>query len=392
MADRHRPPPAPNYPLPQPGFSVAPSPLPTAVTSSPPPPPPPPSTTKPANTAAYMSTISPHVQQRPPRQLPRLRPLELPLQRRLQRRIRASGHRTRGSCPGEPHPSLVLDRYVRRGSHIPRENDELQMPNTESGPSDGVLHPLLRRPRRREVSLVQLHVKRSRLPQRGDAEMGQDPAALQELKRVGSFHHAGSPHLGLPQINRQRRRVGDQIHLHAIDEKCSSSSSGEKSMGPARNQRTLPDSIPPEIRTRHPPMAELHPRQKTGQPIYFRWGDPEEDPERLPRSTNGLLQKRIELMPSGRCSITHCYDGAPAILEAFLDSDFCLQPKGDGFTRRSAFDCMLAGSIPVYFWRGSTEYQYEWHLPKLAQTYSVFIDHNVVRNDTSIIKQVLQKL
>ncbi|KAL0400216.1 UNVERIFIED_CONTAM: Xyloglucan galactosyltransferase XLT2 [Sesamum radiatum] len=91
------------------------------------------------------------------------------------------------------------------------------------------------------------------------------------------------------------------------------------------------------------------------------------------------------------CSITHCYDGAPAILEAFLDSDFCLQPKGDGFTRRSAFDCMLAGSIPVYFWRGSTEYQYEWHLPKSAQTYSVFIDHNVVRNDTSIIKQVLEK-
>ncbi|KAL2493683.1 glycosyltransferase 18 [Forsythia ovata] len=84
------------------------------------------------------------------------------------------------------------------------------------------------------------------------------------------------------------------------------------------------------------------------------------------------------------CSITQCYDGAPAILEAFLDSDFCLQPKGDGFTRRSMFDCMLAGSIPVYFWRGSFENQYEWHLPEDALTYSVFIDHNHVRNGTSI--------
>ncbi|KAI3457678.1 hypothetical protein Pfo_014341 [Paulownia fortunei] len=91
------------------------------------------------------------------------------------------------------------------------------------------------------------------------------------------------------------------------------------------------------------------------------------------------------------CAITHCYDGAPAILEAFLDSDFCLQPKGDGFTRRSMFDCMLAGAIPVYFWRGSFEYQYEWHLPEAASTYSVFIDHKDVRNDTSIVREVLEK-
>ncbi|KAG8387135.1 hypothetical protein BUALT_Bualt03G0221800 [Buddleja alternifolia] len=90
------------------------------------------------------------------------------------------------------------------------------------------------------------------------------------------------------------------------------------------------------------------------------------------------------------CSVTHCYDGAPAILEAFLDSDFCFQPKGDGFTRRSMFDCMLAGSIPVYFWKGSFEYQYEWHLPTSANTYSVLIDRNDVRNDTSIIRRVLE--
>ncbi|KAK4492875.1 hypothetical protein RD792_000200 [Penstemon davidsonii] len=91
------------------------------------------------------------------------------------------------------------------------------------------------------------------------------------------------------------------------------------------------------------------------------------------------------------CSVTHCYDGAPAILEAFLDSDFCFQPKGDGMTRRSAYDCMLAGSIPVYFWRGSFENQFEWHLPRNAESYSVFIDHKDVRNNTSIIKDVLEK-
>lgn len=92
------------------------------------------------------------------------------------------------------------------------------------------------------------------------------------------------------------------------------------------------------------------------------------------------------------CSETHCYDGAPAILEAFLDSDFCLQPKGDGFTRRSFFDCMLAGSIPVYFWEGSFKEQYQWHMPhRRPETYSVFIDHNEVRNGTISVKAVLEK-
>ncbi|XP_073124329.1 xyloglucan galactosyltransferase XLT2-like [Henckelia pumila] len=91
------------------------------------------------------------------------------------------------------------------------------------------------------------------------------------------------------------------------------------------------------------------------------------------------------------CSITPCYDGAPAMIEAVLDSVFCLQPKGDGYTRRSAFDCMLAGAIPVYFWKGSFENQYEWFLPVEAGSYSVFIDNNDVRNGSAIIKDVLEK-
>lgn len=91
------------------------------------------------------------------------------------------------------------------------------------------------------------------------------------------------------------------------------------------------------------------------------------------------------------CSVTPCYNGAAETMEAFLDSDFCLQPKGDGFTRRATFDCMLAGSIPVFFWKGSFENQYRWHMPLAAETYSVFIDNKDVRNDTSIIRHVLEK-
>ncbi|KAG6385010.1 hypothetical protein SASPL_153834 [Salvia splendens] len=89
------------------------------------------------------------------------------------------------------------------------------------------------------------------------------------------------------------------------------------------------------------------------------------------------------------CSGYRCFGGTPEIREAFLDSDFCLQPRGDSYTRRSTFDCMLAGSIPVFFWRKSIEHQYEWFLGDEPDQFSVFIDQKDVRNGVSI-KKVLE--
>lgn len=90
------------------------------------------------------------------------------------------------------------------------------------------------------------------------------------------------------------------------------------------------------------------------------------------------------------CGGSKCSNGTAAILETFLNSDFCLQPRGDSFTRRSIFDCMVAGSIPVFFWKRSAYYQYEWFLPDEPKSYSVFIDRNEVENGTSI-RSVLEK-
>lgn len=90
------------------------------------------------------------------------------------------------------------------------------------------------------------------------------------------------------------------------------------------------------------------------------------------------------------CEGTRCMNGTSAILETFLDSVFCLQPRGDSFTRRSIFDCMVAGSIPVFFWKRSAYFQYAWFLPDEPGSYSVFIDRNEVRNGTKSIKAVLE--
>ncbi|XP_021730197.1 xyloglucan galactosyltransferase XLT2-like [Chenopodium quinoa] len=94
------------------------------------------------------------------------------------------------------------------------------------------------------------------------------------------------------------------------------------------------------------------------------------------------------------CRLVDCSGGqgcgTSVILESFLDSEFCLQPRGDSFTRRSIFDCMLAGSIPVFFWKRSAYLQYEWFLPGESESYSVFIHRDEVRNGT-LIKTVLEK-
>ncbi|KAL7003226.1 Xyloglucan galactosyltransferase xlt2 [Sarracenia purpurea var. burkii] len=91
------------------------------------------------------------------------------------------------------------------------------------------------------------------------------------------------------------------------------------------------------------------------------------------------------------CGGSRCSNGSSAILETFLDSDFCLQPRGDSFTRRSIFDCMVAGSIPVFFWKRTAYYQYDWFLPGEPESYSVFIDRKAVKNGTSI-KGELEKI
>ncbi|GFP78933.1 xyloglucan galactosyltransferase katamari1 [Phtheirospermum japonicum] len=91
------------------------------------------------------------------------------------------------------------------------------------------------------------------------------------------------------------------------------------------------------------------------------------------------------------CASVHCSTGSAEVLEALLGSEFCLQPKGDSYTRRSIFDCMLAGSVPVFFWNRTVYGQYEWFLPDEPESYSVFIDHEVVSNGSGVIKQVLMK-
>ncbi|VFQ64166.1 unnamed protein product [Cuscuta campestris] len=91
------------------------------------------------------------------------------------------------------------------------------------------------------------------------------------------------------------------------------------------------------------------------------------------------------------CSVTQCATRPSLVQRAFLSSDFCLQPKGDSSTRRSVFDCMIAGSVPVFFWEKTAYEQYRLFLPEEPESYSVFIDHEKVTDGSASIRGILEK-
>jgi Exostosin family len=92
------------------------------------------------------------------------------------------------------------------------------------------------------------------------------------------------------------------------------------------------------------------------------------------------------------CSDIKCLHGSASTLDLFLNLDFCLQPKGDSYTRRSVFDCIITGAVPVFFWRETTREQHSWFLPKEGEEdqWSVFIDRKKVRRGTVNIRDVLE--
>lgn len=73
------------------------------------------------------------------------------------------------------------------------------------------------------------------------------------------------------------------------------------------------------------------------------------------------------------CAMLKCSHRPEAVMTELLKANFCLQPSGDSPTRRSTFDALIAGCIPVFFRRDSAYEQYTWHLPSDPETYSVFI-------------------
>ncbi|KAJ8534625.1 hypothetical protein K7X08_016353 [Anisodus acutangulus] len=116
-----------------------------------------------------------------------------------------------------------------------------------------------------------------------------------------------------------------------------------------------------------------------------------------PKSIRGQIidqckeSKVCELLKCGQSGESKCHSPS-SIMQMFQSSLFCLQPQGDSYTRRSAFDAMLAGCIPVFFHPASAYTQYTWHLPKNYSSFSVFISENDVRKKNISIEERLSQI
>ncbi|XP_038714030.1 xyloglucan galactosyltransferase MUR3-like [Tripterygium wilfordii] len=114
-----------------------------------------------------------------------------------------------------------------------------------------------------------------------------------------------------------------------------------------------------------------------------------------PKSIRGKIIDQCKSSKVGKlleCDFGESKCHSPSsIMQMFQSSLFCLQPQGDSYTRRSAFDSMLAGCIPVFFHPGSAYTQYTWHLPKNYSIYSVFIpEDDILKRNVSIEERLSQ--
>ncbi|KAK7260817.1 hypothetical protein RIF29_27115 [Crotalaria pallida] len=88
------------------------------------------------------------------------------------------------------------------------------------------------------------------------------------------------------------------------------------------------------------------------------------------------------------CSSTKC-DEPESITQLFMESEFCMQPPGDSPTRKSVFDSLISGCIPVLFDPFTAYYQYPWHLPEDHDKYSVFLDKKEVKQmNVNVVERV----
>ncbi|XP_062158290.1 probable xyloglucan galactosyltransferase GT14 [Alnus glutinosa] len=118
-----------------------------------------------------------------------------------------------------------------------------------------------------------------------------------------------------------------------------------------------------------------------------------------PNSTNSIRSELIDQCQSSpTCNFLGCFNGASKcddpvnVMKAFQSSVFCLQPPGDSYTRRSTFDSILAGCIPVFFHTGSAYKQYLWHLPENYTKYSVMIPLNDVKEKRGFVNETLLRV
>jgi hypothetical protein len=133
--------------------------------------------------------------------------------------------------------------------------------------------------------------------------------------------------------------------------------------------------------------------QKRTHLVTFVGKERKNDPKN-PRTA--LVRQCMNVTTEDDCKFVECSRDKclhPAfVTKAFLATHFCMQPPGDSPTRRSVFDSLIAGCIPVLFHPQTAYIQYPWHLPRNESEWSVYISEEDVIKGTVSVVDTLKKI
>lgn len=134
-------------------------------------------------------------------------------------------------------------------------------------------------------------------------------------------------------------------------------------------------------------------RQERTSLVTFVGKERRDDPANV---RSALVEQCREAFSEADCRFVECNKNLcqqPAyVIKAFLMTHFCMQPVGDSPTRRSLFDSLIAGCIPVLFHPQTAYLQYPWHLPQNESSWSVYISEDEVRAGRINVIDVLKKI
>nr|XP_043633257.1 probable xyloglucan galactosyltransferase GT19 [Erigeron canadensis] len=151
----------------------------------------------------------------------------------------------------------------------------------------------------------------------------------------------------------------------------------------------------PYLTSFHPPNLALFDswvkrvrRSKRTTLMLFAGGGGISSTPNVRRSIRLECENNTKLCEFVDCSNGICEHDPIKFMKPMLHASFCLQPPGDTPTRRSTFDSILAGCIPVFFEDLSAKKQYKWHLPEdRYEEFSVMIPkEDVVFKGVSVLE------
>ncbi|XP_031503372.1 probable xyloglucan galactosyltransferase GT19 [Nymphaea colorata] len=127
--------------------------------------------------------------------------------------------------------------------------------------------------------------------------------------------------------------------------------------------------------------------------MLFAGGGGTSQSPNIRRSIRLECEERPDLCSIVECSGGVCEHDPILYMKPMLHAKFCLQPPGDTPTRRSTFDGMIAGCIPVFFEELSAKKQFTWHLPEDEyDRFSVFVPKDEVVWNGLNISDVLMRI